>query len=145
MPASIEHIMSIVASIATLVVSVSAAFAVLIKLFDKLKEPDRIQNERISILINSVDSLKKDINKSYSDLERKIQTFEVYFKRDNDRIHLLQNDVKNIWLNMELLVDQQIAFCKDDPVTSEKLHNIKSAINEYIILKKDGNERTIYD
>lgn len=145
MPASIEHIISIVASIATLVVSVSAAFAVLIKLFDKLKEPDRIQNERISTLINSVDSLKKDINKSYSDLERKIQTFEVYFKRDNDRIHLLQNDVKNIWLNMELLVDQQIAFCKDDPVTSEKLHNIKSAINEYIILKKDGNERTIYD
>lgn len=145
MPASIEHIMSIVASIATLVVSVSAAFAVLIKLFDKLKEPDRIQNERISTLINSVDSLKKDINKSYSDLERKMQTFEVYFKRDNDRIHLLQNDVRNIWLNMELLVDQQIAFCRDDPVTSEKLHNIKSAINEYIILKKDGNERTIYD
>lgn len=140
MPASIEHIMSIVASIATLVVSVSAAFAVLIKLFDKLKEPDRIQNERISTLIESVKSLKVDINKTYSDLQKKIEQFEVYFKRDNDRIHLLQADVKNIWLNMELLIEQQIAICKDDSVTLEKLNNIKAAINEYIVLKKDGND-----
>ena len=61
-------------------------------------------------------------------------------KRDNDRIHLLQADVRNIWLNMELLIEQQIAICKDDPMTLEKLNNIKAAINEYIVLKKDGND-----
>lgn len=114
-----EQLISLIVWICGAIVSISAAITIIIKVINKAKEPERNQNERITVL------------------ESKVAKYEKYFDNDNKR--LVELEKGNIVTQQALLALLSHAINGND---LDSLKEAKTKLERYLVNKGGTNNET---
>ena len=75
-----DDVYRVILAIAGFIVSVAAAIRVILEAINKAKEPDKVQNERITNLEDDVMLLKRDFKKYAEKQERQDEAWNIYMQ-----------------------------------------------------------------
>lgn len=105
------------------IITVSSAITVIVNLVRKTKEPDKIQNDRIT-------KLEKDV----SDINVRLEIGDARFKTDTDRVNELESNMRKtnkvIIEGLQALIAHAI-----DGNNQEDLKQSKKKLDEYLVNK----------
>lgn len=114
-----SELCSIIISVCAAIVTISAAIGVIFKSLEKLKAPEKAQNERL----NTIDS-------KLSEHDKILKQFREYFKNDDNRFIAIENS--NKITQSALLALLKHAINGDD---LESLKTAERSLEEYLIQK----------
>ena len=116
---SIQEFWTILMACCSALITISAAAAVIINAFKKLKEPENVQNQKL-----------EDISKKIDSIEARLKIHEEYFNNDNRRISAIEEG--NRVTQKALLALMSHAINGNDV---DKLKEAENALREYLINK----------
>lgn len=114
-----EEFWAILMGCCSALITISAAVTVVINAIKKLKEPENAQNDKI-----------KETNERVSNIERKLESYDEFFNKDNKRIAAIEEG--NRVTQKALLALMSHAINGNDV---DKLKEAENALREYLINK----------
>lgn len=119
-----SELFTMVIAICGAIVTVSAAITVIFKVITKVKEPETVQNTRLT-------KCEADIGNIY----KKFMDYDMYFKRDKWRLDRLEDGNEVISEDLLALLSHAINGNDIDSLTKAR-----NTLNEYLIKKNRGEQ-----
>ncbi len=116
-----RDVFNLVLAISGAIVSVSAAVAVVAKVFEKIKAPDKKQNERIAALEGAVIKINS-----------RLEDGSKHFAADSKRIDELEESMK---ATNRIIIEglQALTAHAIDGNNTQELKDVKKSLNNYLI------------
>jgi hypothetical protein len=113
------ELIALVLGLASAIVTVSAAVGVIIKMFEKAKEPENKQNERLD-----------NIDIKLSEIDKTIEKFKEYFTNDDNRFKAIERSNKITQTALLALLKHSL-----NGNDKESLKTAEKSLEEYLVNK----------